>query len=247
MAAATALCIGIAAHAATHFTNESLHYVVTYKWGLIHKDAGDATLRLHNSGGNYDIVMTAKTRPWADRFFTVRDTLRARVQRDNFRPLRYEKHTHEGGKYGRNIIDYSYSGRTVTGSCEKFRRKKEGDFLEKFTMQATGSAYDMLTIFYYLRTVDYGALRNNQVLKKTIFSGSKAETVTIKSLGIEKVKLRDNSVHTAYHIRFRFTSGGGKKSSPDMDTWISTDSRHIPLRLEGDLPVGKVKCYLISY
>ena len=32
----------------------------------------------------------------------------------------------------------------------------------------------------------------------------------------------------------------GKKSSDDMSAWISTDSRRIPLRIEGKLPVGKI-------
>ncbi|MDE6340510.1 MAG: hypothetical protein K2K97_12125, partial [Muribaculaceae bacterium] len=39
---------------ASGFSNESLHYVISYKWGLIHKDAGDATLSLHRNGNNYD-------------------------------------------------------------------------------------------------------------------------------------------------------------------------------------------------
>ncbi len=37
-------------------------------------------------------------------------------------------------------------------------------------------------------------------------------------------------------------SDGGKKTSDDMDAWISADARRIPVRLEGKLPVGKVHC-----
>ena len=59
----------------TKFADETLHYVITYKWGLITKDSGDATLSLKNQGSRYYIKLTGKTRPWADDLFQVRDTL----------------------------------------------------------------------------------------------------------------------------------------------------------------------------
>ena len=62
------------------FNNEDLHYVISYKWGLIHKDAGDATLSLRRHGANYNLKLTAKTKPWADRIYKVRDTLLGTVQ-----------------------------------------------------------------------------------------------------------------------------------------------------------------------
>lgn len=51
------------------FQNEDLKYVISYKWGLIHKDAGEATLSLRQAGGNYNVTLTARTKPWADRFY----------------------------------------------------------------------------------------------------------------------------------------------------------------------------------
>ena len=62
-------------------------------------------------------------------------------------------------------------------------------------------------------------------------------------MGKETVKLRDKTSHEAYHIRFNFTTGGNKKSSDDINCWISADNRKIPLLLIGTLPVGEVKCY----
>ncbi len=60
---------------AAGFANEKLHYVISYKWGLIHKDAGEATLTLRRQGADYRIMLAAKTKPWADKIFMVRDTL----------------------------------------------------------------------------------------------------------------------------------------------------------------------------
>ncbi len=227
------------------FSDETLHYVISYKWGMIHKDAGEATLTLRQSGSNYHITLAAKTKPWADRFFMVRDTLLSTVRIDGFQPVSYQKISHEGGKYGKDVIKYIYSGNTVTGNCSRYREKKGKISSSQKTLSAQGAVYDMLSIFYYLRLINYDNLDNGRMIKATVFSGSKAETISVKSLGKTSVKMRNGTTREAYHIRFNFTTGGKKKSSTDMDTWISTDSKHIPLMLVGQLPVGQVKCYLL--
>lgn len=232
---------------ATRFSSESLHYVITYKWGLIHKDAGDATLSLKRNGTNYDLMLAAKTKPWADKFYEVRDTLIGKVRASDFKPLSYSKISHEKGRYYRDDISYSVNGNTTTGVCKILRTLKNGyvDIKDK-KLSATGPVYDMLSVFYYLRLINYDDLHKGKDIKATIFSGSKAESITIKSLGKETIKLRDKSEREAYHIQFTFTTDGKKKSSDDIDTWISTDSKHIPLYLVGKLPVGQVRVYFIK-
>ena len=226
--------------------DEKLHYVISYKWGLIHKDAGDATLSLRNKGGNYEVMLSAKTKPWADKVYQVRDTLLASIRKSDFKALSYSKIAHEDGKYGRDDISYKYSGNQVTGICKRYKKNKKGEVsTSSKTLTATGPVYDMLSVFYYLREIDYSSLSKNKVLKATVFSGSKSETITIHLVGKEKIKLKNKTEREAYHIKFNFTTGGKKKSSDDIDTWISTDSSHIPLYLTGSLPVGQVRVYYI--
>lgn len=230
---------------ASGFSDETLHYVITYKWGLIHKDAGDATLRLRNSGDYYKLTLTGKTKPWADSFYQVRDTLLGTVHKD-LRPVSYSKIAHEKGKYSRDDISYSYSGSSVGGAVTRTRQGKDGQTtVTKKSLTGSGKVFDMLSVFYFLRSIDYSQLQNGQTVKATVFSGSKAETLTIRCVGTETIKLRDKSKQEAYHIKFKFTTDGRKKSSDDLDTWISTDPRHIPLLVTGSLPVGQVKCYYV--
>ncbi len=113
-------------------------------------------------------------------------------------------------------------------------------------LQATGEVFDMLSVFYYLRTIDYSKLLKNEEIKSTVFSGTKAELLTVKCVGKEVVKLRNKTTKEAYHIKFKFTQEGKKKSSEDIDAWISIDFAHIPLLVVGSLPLGQVKCYYID-
>lgn len=233
--------------ASTNFKDETLKYVLTYKWGLVTKDSGEATLTLRNNGDNYYIRLTGKTKPWADKFYTVRDTLVSVVAKKDFRPKSYTKTAHEGGKYSLDVIDYEYAGSVVGGNVKKHREDSKGKVTQKeFQLTASGETFDMLSVFYWLRTIDVDNLAKGKKLKASLFSGSYSETVTIWKAGQEKLKMRDGSMRDAWHLKFTFTSKGGKKSSDDMDAWISTDSRHIPLKLQGSLPLGKVAAYLVS-
>ena len=239
------LCCGMIS--ASGFADETLHYVVAYKWGLIHKDAGEATLSLRNRGSEYFITLTGKTKPWADGFYMVRDTLQGRVLKQGLKPLSYTKIAHEKGKYGRDDITYTRSGSVVGGTAKRTREQKDGSLkVTNKKLTGKGDVYDMLSVFYFLRTIDYSKLQSGEVVKATVFSGSKVEAMTIRCVGTEDVKLRDKSRREAYHIKFKFTTEGKKKSSDDIDTWISTDSSHIPLLVVGSLPVGQVKCYYVG-
>lgn len=228
------------------FADETLKYVITYKWGLITKDSGDATLTLKNQGSKYYIKLTGKTRPWADGLFQVRDTLISVMDKNKFRPISYTKVAHEGGKYSKDVIEYSYSGDHVSGVATKYREKKGTTKTENMELSASGDTFDMLSVFYWLRTIDPATLPIGQKVTATLFSGLHEETVKIWKAGEKTIKMRDGSKRDAWHIKFTFTSKGGKKTSDDIDAWISKDGKRIPLEIKGSLPLGHVCAYLVN-
>lgn len=226
--------------AAQSFANEDLNYHIVYHWGLIWKHAASATLSLRNAGDNYNTSLTAHTRSWADKVYKVRDTLRCSIAKNGLRPLKYVKSSHEGSYEEVDMVTYTYSGDTTFGHCVRTRPKRD---TEKQTLQEKGRAFDMLSVFYYLRQLNFSGMKENTVYKTAMFSGRKKEMLSIRYVGIEQMKLRDKSQHQAYHIKFTFTQDGASKSSDDIDTWISLDSRRIPLLLRGRLSVGEIRCY----
>ena len=228
------------------FQNEKINYVVTYKWGLIQKDAGDIEVILKNNGDKYNIELRGKTKPWADKFFEVRDTLKGSLLKNGFKPLTYTRIAHEKKKYSRDDIKYEYSGGKAYGDIKKIREKKDGS-IETKTAKIEGEmpAYDLLSVFYFLRNLDYKNLLSGHVVKASIFSGDQSENLTVKYIGEEKVKMRDKSEKDSYHIKFNFTSGGKKKSSDDIDAWISIDDSHVPLLIVGSLPIGQIRCHYL--
>jgi len=220
------------------FGNETLNYEVVYHWGMIWKHAADATLTTRKTKDGYFAQLTGKTRSWADKVYPVRDTLKCTMNND-LKPLIYEKLTHEKDYYARDVIKFSYNFSHTSAHCTRYR--KGGT--TSIDLSAKSQAYDMVSVFYMLRNLDYDELSRNKNYTTVIFSGKEKEYLTINYKGVENIKMRDGTKRKAHCITFRFTQKGGKKSSDNLTAWMSTDDSRIPLLLVGKLPVGEVKCY----
>jgi len=227
---------------AVEYTNETLHYDVVYHWGMIWKHAADASLSIRKTNSGYYSQLVGKTRSWADKVYPTRDTLKCTMN-SKMQPLKYEKLTHEKNYYARDVVNFSYNYSNTSANCVRYREGKEP---AKVTLSAKCQAYDMVSVFYMLRDLNFDQMSVNKPITTIIFSGKRKEQLTIRYQGKESIKMRNGTKRDAYHIVFKFTQEGGKKSSDDIDAYMSTDSQRIPLLLVGHLPVGEVKCYYRS-
>ncbi len=241
---AAALVVALAAVAApgSRFDNEDLNYNISYKWGLVQKNAGTCRISLRVNGDRASATLTGRTDPWADKIYKVRDTLRANFSLSTLKPSRYERIAHENDYYAHDIVDYTHSGNNVTAATTVIRRSDKKPLRrENYRLSASGEAVDMLSVLYYIRLMDFANMVRGQSKQLTIFSGKKKENLSIRYINREDIKI-DGRTYSAYRVAFTFTSDGKKKSSESISAWISTDARRIPLKIEGSLKIGKVRC-----
>lgn len=235
------IMVSTAASEARTYTSETLNYQIVYQWGLVWKHTGDATLSIQRSGDGYKAKLTAKTRSWADKVFPIRDTLKCTMN-SKMAPLRYEKLTHENNYNSRDVLDFKYNYSHTSATATRYRPSGKSTV----SLSAQCPAYDMLSVFYMLRNLDFDQLAKNKSYTTVIFSGKEKEYLTIRFKGVENVKLRNGTKRQSYRVTFKFTQKGGKKSSDDIDAWFSIDDERIPLMIVGKLPIGQVKCYYVA-
>lgn len=227
---------------ASSLGNEALTYKVMFKWGLINKQAGRGTLYLRDDGNRFVSTLHARSEPWADKFYKVRDTLSTIMNKPTMLPVRYERIAHEGGRYSHDIVNFTTKGNTVYGDCHRYRRGKKDTETSyaNISLKAEGVTVDMVSSFYYLRTLDFKHLTPGSQKVINIFSGKRKELLKITYHGIETLKY-DKKQYQAYYVTFTFTSDGKKESSDPIKAWISADDKLIPLKLIGKLKVGSVQ------
>lgn len=232
------------AWASGSFADETITYKVMYKWGLINKRAGTVKISLKNSGDTYECVMSARTEPWADGMYKVRDTLTCTIRKAGFEPVIYEKRSHEDQTYEHNIVSYFREGGVTKANCSTYRTKKgkvKRD--EKKVLEGEGVTLDMFSAYYYMRNLPFDQWKPGHSITINVFSGRKKELLTIKYHGTDIVSV-DGVEYDCYSITFLFTSDGKTKSSDDMLAWITTGTERLPVKLEGKLPVGSIKCFI---
>ena len=225
--------------------NETLTYDVIYKWGFINKVAGYATMSLRDEGDCYKATVYAENAPWANSIYMLRDTLYTTFTKVGLYPLEYTYIAHEAGKYKKDVLEFSHNGDVFTANVQRFKQSSPKEPVVKSTkhLEANGMTVDMLSAFFYLRSLDFDNMSNGQSVTVNIFSGSKKEKLRITYLGRSQITLNKKNFDT-YHINFTFTRNG-KVSSDPISGWMSADSQRIPLKVEGSLAVGKV-CLLYT-
>lgn len=225
----------------TSFADETLTYDVIYKWGFINKVAGYATMSLRNEGDYYKASVFAENAPWANSIYMLRDTLYATFTKVGLYPLKYTYIAHEAGKYKKDVLNFSHNGNVFTADVERWKRGKNETKTVKSSneLEATGMTVDMLSAFFYLRSLDFDNMKSGHSVTVNIFSGSKKEKLKIIYLGRKEISIENRNIDS-YHIKFTFTRNG-KVSSEPISGWMSADAKRIPLKVEGSLAVGKVR------
>ncbi|MDE6394563.1 MAG: DUF3108 domain-containing protein [Duncaniella sp.] len=221
--------------------DETLTYDVIYKWGFINKVAGYATMSLRSDGDCYRASLVAENAPWANSIYMLRDTLYSTMTKEGLYPVSYTYIAHEAGKYKKDVLTFQRSGNTFTAEAVRYKQSSPDSPMTSSTidLEAQGMTVDMLNAFFYLRTLDFPSMGQGKSVTVNIFSGSKKELLTITYLGAQDVELNGSTIPT-YYINFTFTRNGQVSSAP-IEGWISADSRRIPIKVEGQLPVGKVR------
>lgn len=224
-------------------SSETLSYKVLYKWGLIHKQAGTAIFTMSTKGNHYHARLTARSAGWADKFYPLRDTLITKMRTSDYAPVLYERIAHEDGKFAHDKLIFTHSGNKVTAQSTRTRRGKDSteSKIATTSLSAVGLTVDLLSSFYYLRSLPFGTMNPGKSQQINIFSGKKKELLTITYAGVSSVKI-DGVNHQAYKVKFTFTSDGKKETSDPIEAWISMDSRQIPLKLVGKLKIGQIQC-----
>lgn len=221
---------------------EKFHFDVYFHWGIIWKKAATATLATKKIAENsYHSELIGCTASWADKVFKVRDTLTSEFRSPLLQPVKYMAHSHEGKNHKCDLVEYKHSAGAVKVN---YSRIVNGEEKIANSADVAGQVCDMVSMFHYVMAYDYSKFVKLETHTYDFFSGKEREKLMITFIGTETVKMKQSKKeYTAYHITLKFSKGGKKKSSDDIDVWLTTDGKNTPLILRGKMSVGEIRCF----
>jgi Protein of unknown function (DUF3108) len=208
-----------------------LHY------GMI--NAGTATITVEDSKYNfgdreaYHIVGEGNSIGSFDWFFKVRDHYETYVDKQGIFPYRFIRSTDEGGY--KIFQDYTFHPQKHAYNNTKGESYLTPDF-----------AQDMLSAFYYARTLDLANLKKGEILTVMTVVDDEIYPLKMKYLGKETITVDVGKFNC---LRFAPVVQKGRvfKKEEDLSVWITDDANHIPILAKAKLMVGSVKMELTSY
>lgn len=213
------------------------------KWTIF--PAGEAVLEIlpleHMAGRNaYHFVLTAKSNAFVDVFYMVRDRIDAWADTPLNESLLYRKKQHEGNSRRDITVSFDWDEMTAQYINRGNNWREAGK-----PIPITSGTFDPLSIFYWSRSVDLAVKKH---IQRPVTDGKKhiigvadvirQETVRVPAGTFETFLLEPELSHV----------GGVFEKSPDanIQLWVTTDHRHLPVKLASKVVVGKFTGELTS-
>jgi hypothetical protein len=208
------------------------------KWSFI--PAGEAVLEVLpietvNGVRSHHFVMTAKTYPFIDLFYKVRNRIDAYTDIGMTHSILYKKHNR--GKNKRDVI-VNFNWARQEAQYSNFGSKKR-------PISLLPGSFDPWSVFYAFRLHD---LKVNMRIKAPVTDGKKCVIGEARVVKREKIQLPSGAYDT-YLVEPNLKHIGGvfeKSKDAKLKIWVTADTLRIPVRVKSKVIVGSFVAELIS-
>lgn len=207
----------------TYFPGEYLEYRVHF--GKMNAGRGSLHIR-HSTPVNGRECLLLQSRLWTNDFFSsfyqVDDVMESWFDRDGLFPWHYERRIREGKfKAFRKAIFDPLQSRAFEG---------------KDTLAVPPYSQDVLSIIYYVRTLD---LREGQTIDLDTYVDKKVYPLRLTVGNKERVKVPAGQFDCLVLIPGK-RPGSTLEPKGEMWIWLSTDQRRLPVRIKSKASLGSV-------
>jgi len=195
---------------------------------------GNATFEAVQSNGELKITSQAHSTPFVSTFYKVEDYAESTLV--NGVPVHFRITQHEGKYRSNKETIFDKNGKKVTF----INHLKET--MEEHTMEGR-DPWDVISAFYYLRT---NSMETGKKISLSVFDSNKFLTAEVTVVGREQIEDADQRMIDTVIVKPVLHSDGLFKNKGTILVWFTDDEKRLPVRMETEVPVGKVIAKLMS-
>jgi hypothetical protein len=159
-------------------------------------------------------------------------------------PLAYIKNAAEGKEYTQDRVTYTYNGNNITINT---KRTKNGLFKFEEALTSQSCIYDMMSVVYYARTLDYSSMKKGGSFRVDFISGRKKVNMIIEYEGIETMEANDDKKYDCIKLTLSIMDDAFSDKKEAMKVYITNDNNRMPVQLDSKLNIGSSRAILKSY
>lgn len=221
-----------------------LQYKVHY--GLI--NAAEATIEvdgnLHrvNERPCFKASVTGRTTGSFDVFLRIRDTWRTYIDTTTILPQRFFRNIEENNYRRRETVDFDH----VKHMAAVERHGKDKNKVKRGTYKIPNNVQDIVSGFYYLRTLSYDQRRIGEVIRVQGFFDEDVFSMDVIYKGRETVETKAGTIR-AIKLVPKMPSNKLFKGENAISVYLSDDRNKIPVLIQAEMFVGAVKVDMYKY
>ncbi|MBR4805067.1 MAG: DUF3108 domain-containing protein [Bacteroidales bacterium] len=215
---------------------ERVDFVISYAWGGVITDVASMNLKTLYENGEYKVTMTAGTYRFFDLFFKVRESLETKFSEETLRPSFFHREALEGKYRMKNTLTFNPSDFTIKSRTQKYDRVPYDTLL-----RGTEKTKDLLTLFYYYRTVDFTNAPVGEKVPMEFVVDKEIYSLYFIFKGREKKHIPGVGTFNTMKFMVKVVLGNVFDGKEDMTLWVSDDKNKVPLYFEAQLKFGKVQ------
>ena len=219
-------------------SGETLRYRIHY--GLL--NAGTASLTTlkttYKGQPHYYVKGYGKTTGAVRAFFKVEDNYESFINYNTGLPSFYVRNVKEGTYTQHFETVFNHNSQTL------YLTDKEKKTTQ--SLKSVAGVQDMLSAFYYLRSLDDSELKVGSVKKINVWIDDEMFPFQLKVVGSENVTTKFGTIN-CLKIVPQVISGRVFKDKEGVTLWVSNDRNHIPVAIKAELAVGSLKADIDSY
>lgn len=172
-----------------------------------------------------------------DWIYEVRDYYEAYSDKSSMASLWFKRKVNEGSSHVREEYRFNLKNNKVYTN----RQLDEDEAFVKDTVKTKGCSYDVLTMIYYARNIDFTGAQLDQKFPIRIFIDNEAHDTYIRFKGIEELDVKNFGTYRCIKFSPLLIEGSIFNAGEDMTVWVTDDKNKIPLLIETPILVGSIR------
>lgn len=185
---------------------------------------------------------TASTYSNWDSFFKVRDLYESYVDPISLKPALYKRSIEEGTY--KKELKYLFKRKSKI-AVSTLNKKGYKDY--KTNVPIDNATLDIVSSIYNARILDYESMANGSTTVLKLIVDSKVQTVSIKYLGKESIRVANSGKKDCYKLSIGFGGSEIEDIKGGKYIWITADEDRLPALIKANIPVGSIQIRLSTY
>jgi Protein of unknown function (DUF3108) len=180
----------------------------------------------------YHVFFEVNSVPSFNWMFKVRDRYETYIDTEGIFPWRFEQHIREGN-YSRDFAAFFDQRKNIV-------KTSNGEYV------TPDYVHDIVSAFYYVRTLDYSGYKVNDKLHLQNFYKDKLYDLDVVYRGKETIEVPAGKFDCII-VEPLVKEGGLFKHDGNIVIWLSDDDLKVPIKVRTKIIIGYVEAVLTSY